>query len=229
MKPVAVFDVDGTIFRSSLTVELVEGLIHNSIFSEDVRSEYTNEKESWLNRQEDYQTYINAVERTFVTHIKGVHYSDFLNVAKDVARLYQGRVYRFTRDLLADLKADGYFLLAVSQSPKGILDLFCESMGFDKTYGRFYELGPSDRFTGSILDEHIIANKAHIVKRALEKEPITIHGSYGVGDTEDDISFLEHVTYPICFNPNKSLYQHAKLNGWRVVVERKDVMYEIQG
>lgn len=90
-----------------------------------------------------------------------------------------------------------------------------------------YELGPEDRFTGKINDLHLIANKANIVKRALEKEKLTLECSIGVGDTEGDISFLELVEQPICFNPNTRLYKHAKRMGWKIVVERKDVIYEL--
>ncbi|GAI32477.1 unnamed protein product, partial [marine sediment metagenome] len=35
----------------------------------------------------------------------------------------------------------------------------------------------------------------------------------GVGDTESDIAFLKMVEKPICFNPNKKLYQYAKRVG----------------
>lgn len=229
MRSIAVFDVDGTIFRSSLTIELVEGLVDRGIFPPEAREAYAAEKEDWLNRQEDYQVYIDAVVRSFMTHLKGVHYGDFRDTVNAVVGRYQGRVYRFARELIRDLKRENYYLLAVSQSPKGALDAFCDAMGFDKAYGRFYELGPTDRFTGNVQDEHIIANKANIVRRALEKEGLTLERSYGVGDTEDDIPVLEMVAHPICFNPNKQLYQHAKINNWRVVVERKDVVYEIQG
>jgi phosphoserine phosphatase len=64
--------------------------------------------------------------------------------------------------------------------------------------------------------------------RATEKENLTLRGSVGVGDTESDISFLKLVEKPICFNPNQTLYRAARRFGWRVVVERKDVVYEIQ-
>jgi phosphoserine phosphatase len=88
-------------------------------------------------------------------------------------------------------------------------------------------LGPQDAFTGVVIDEHVILNKANILKRAVEKEGLTLKGSVGVGDTESDISFLELVEKPICFNPNKRLYTYAKRNDWKVVVERKDVIYEL--
>ena len=140
---------------------------------------------------------------------------------------HRNRVYRFTRDLVRKLKRRGHFLLAVSQSPKTILDLFAKEAGFDKVYGRIYEIGPQDRFTGVIVDEHLIVNKAGILRRAVEKERLTLKGSVGVGDTEGDIPFLELVEEPICFNPNNTLFKHARRIGGRVVVERKDVIYEI--
>lgn len=51
--------------------------------------------------------------------------------------------------------------------------------------------------------------------------------SYGVGDTASDISMLEIVDRPIAFNPNHQLYDHARKAGWRIVVERKDMVYDL--
>jgi len=65
------------------------------------------------------------------------------------------------------------------------------------------------------------------LKRAVEKEGLTLAHSIGVGDTESDIPFLELVAQPICFNPNMNLYRYAKRMKWKVVVERKDVVYEL--
>ncbi len=58
-----------------------------------------------------------------------------------------------------------------------------------------------------MADEHLISNKANIVRRAVAKEGLTLHNSVGVGDTEGDIPFLEMVEKPICFNPNLSAEQ----------------------
>ena len=65
------------------------------------------------------------------------------------------------------------------------------------------------------------------MRRAVEKENLTLQHSIGVGDTETDIPFLEMVAKPICFNPNSKLYRYAKRMKWDVVVERKDVVYEL--
>lgn len=224
---VAVFDVDGTIFRSSLLIQLVDKLIERGAFPADAQKVYEKEHMKWLDREGDYQEYIEAVVRTFRAHLKGVHYGDLADAAKEMVDEQWKRTYRYTRDLIKELKGKGYFLLAVSHSPKTVLDKFCPKIGFNKSYGLVYELGPQDLFTGKILDEHLIYNKANVVKRALEKEGLTLAHSIGVGDTESDISFLDMVAKPICFNPNMKLYRHAKRMGWDTVVERKDVVYKL--
>lgn len=226
-RKVAIFDIDGTIFRSSLLIELVEALIEKKIFHESVRADYEKEKVRWLDRKGDYEAYIMAVVKVFVRNIKGVEYDDFLAAARLVVTRYRHRTYRFTEELIAELKKKKYFVVAISHSPKGVLDLFCKELGFDKVYGKFYELGPTDKFTGRILDEHLIMNKANILRRVVEVEGLTLKGSVGVGDTESDVAFLELVDRPICFNPNMKLWKYAQRNGWEAVVERKDVIYQL--
>lgn len=224
---VAVFDVDGTIFRSSLLIQIVNALMQEGVFPEEARAEFEREHQLWLDREGDYESYIDAVVRAFRTHLKGVPLRALQAAAEKMVARQWKQTYRYPRDLIAKLKERGYFLLAVSHSPKLVLDQFCPRLGFDKTYGMMYEIGPTDVFTGAVLDEHLIFNKATILKRAVERENLTLAHSCGVGDTESDISFLELVAKPICFNPNKKLYRYAKLHDWNVVVERKDVVYEL--
>ncbi|MBI5401078.1 MAG: HAD-IB family phosphatase [Candidatus Yonathbacteria bacterium] len=226
-RKIAIFDIDGTIFRSSFLIELVEVLIEKKVFHDSVRADYDREKVRWLDRKGDYEAYIDAVVKVFMRNIKGVSYEDFSLAAKLVVSRYRHRTYRFTEELITELKMKKYFVVAISHSPKGVLDLFCKELGFDKVYGKFYELGPNEKFTGKILGERLIMSKANILRRVTEVEGLTLKGSVGVGDTESDISFFELVNRPICFNPNMKLWKHAQKHGWEVIVERKDVVYEL--
>lgn len=226
MKPVAFFDIDGTVFRSSLLIELVEQLVIEGIFLPEAKEAYYVERLSWLAREGTYEQYIEAVVKSFLKNIKGVHYGEFADIGRQVVAVQSKHVYRYTRDLIQRLKKEGYYIVAISQSPKTVLDDFCEQYGFDKVYGRIYEIGPQDCFTGLISEEHLIQNKANIAKRVFDRNPeLTPDNSIAVGDTEGDIPLLESVANPICFNPNQLLYTHAKRVGWEVVVERKDVIY----
>ncbi len=224
---VAIFDIDGTLFRSSLLVELVETLIDQGAFPKSARLAYEREYKQWLSRKGPYQEYLDALVAVFMKNIKGLPYSAFLEASKIVVARNKHQLYKYTADLVRQCKKKGYFLLAISQSPKSLLDPFCKELGFDKVYGRIYETRGEDELTGEVVDLHLIANKANIVRRAVEKENLTLKGSIGVGDTEGDVPMLELVETAICFNPNKKLYRMAKLNGWKVVVERKDMVYEL--
>lgn len=225
MKKVAVFDIDGTIFRSSLLIELTEALVQNGIFPENAKSIYTKSYKRWFDRQDSYEKYIDAVVRAFEQNIRGVNRRDFLKVARRVVAFQQNRVYRYTRDLVKKLCAKNYYLLAISNSPREVVEEFCKKIGFNKVYGRVYEIGKNSKFTGKVIYADLISDKAKILKRALQKENLTLKDSVGVGDSESDIPFLKMVEEPICFNPNSKLHNYAKSKKWKVIVERKDVVY----
>jgi HAD superfamily hydrolase (TIGR01490 family) len=223
---IAVFDVDGTVYRTSLFVLLVEKLIEKGEMTAS-KSSLDKFKKIWLDRRGPYEDFISEMVAYFMKQIQGVPIKAFENAASEIFDEHKNRTYKYTRDLISDLGEKGYYLIAISQSPKGVLDRFCRYLGFDKIYGRFYEVGPTDQFTGKVMHLHLIGNKANILKRAVLKNDLSLSGSIGVGDTEDDIPFLEMVDRPICFNPNKKLFRHAKINHWEVVVERKDMIYKI--
>ena len=77
MKKFAVFDIDGTVFRSSLLIELVEAMVDEGIFDEDVRRKYAKAQTAWLDRRGGYDEYLLAVINAFMEHIRGVRYEDF--------------------------------------------------------------------------------------------------------------------------------------------------------
>jgi HAD superfamily phosphoserine phosphatase-like hydrolase len=227
MQKVAFFDIDGTVFRSSLLVELVEALVLHGVFPAEARTTYQEARVLWQNREGSYDQYIEKVIQSFRTHIIGVSYGVLKDVGREVVSVQGKRVYQYTRDRIRELREDGYHLIAISQSPKSILDEFCDGLGFHKVYGRIYELSPQNQFTGVVADEEIIATKSKIIERVFETGEYTQSGSVGVGDTEGDIALLSLVEYPTAFNPNRILYEHARRAGWPIVVERKDMIYTL--
>lgn len=227
-KKVAIFDVDGTIFRSSLLIEVVNALIENKLFPAKARIIYEKSYQDWINRRGSYETYIMDVIKSFEQYLPLLRHADFLRISKQVVENNKYKTYVYTRDLVKSLKKKGYFILAISHSPKELLDEFCAKWGFNKIYGRIYGVGPDGKFTGETLYKEEISNKANILRRFIKKENLSLANSYGVGDSESDIAFLTFVQNPICFNPNKKLYDHAKKSGWNIIVERKDVIYNIK-
>jgi len=226
-KKLAVFDIDGTIFRSSLVVELVDALIQEGIFKESVGKIYAKSYKRWLEREDTYDEYIADVVKAYLKNIKGVEYKLYSRVASKVIVFHKNRVYKYTRELTKELKEKGYFLLAISHSPNEPVQKFASELGFDEIYGRIFEVGEDGRLTGKMMYRDFIDNKGEVIKHVIKKHNLTLKNSIGVGDTEQDISVFKFVEKPICFNPNAKLFKYAKQKKWRIVVERKDVIYKI--
>ena len=226
MSKLAVFDIDGTMFRSSLLIELVERMVDEGLFPQRVRSIYSEEYQKWLDRRGSYDDYIKKVVEAYIYHIKGVRLADAMAIADRLMIFHKNRVYTYTRDLVMKLKKTHY-LLAISHSPYHIVEPFCREWGFQKVYAMMYEVDEDEVFTGGVEYEDFMKQKDKVLKRAIEKENLTLKGSVGVGDSESDISMLGMVSRPIVFNPNKELYRAAKRNRWEIVVERKDMIYKL--
>ena len=71
-EPLAVFDVDGTLFRRGLLAALTRRLVNEGIFSERVRDELSRDYYAWAERRGSYETYDELVVELFLRELKGV-------------------------------------------------------------------------------------------------------------------------------------------------------------
>ncbi len=224
----AVFDIDGTIFRSSLLIELSHALVDAGIFPKAAQKEIAKEYLAWVNRKGSYEAYINKVVKIYVKHISGKEFKKVDSVAKKVIAFQKDRVYRFTRDLIKKLKAQNYFLAAISGSPSYIVSAYAKAIGFNVCFGTELEV-INGKFTGKVTSLDSAFNKAKIIKSLTKKYPsIKLGNSIAVGDTETDIAMLSLVGRPIAFNPNLHLAKIAQNHKWSIIAERKDVIYNLK-
>jgi len=225
----AVFDIDGTIFRSSLLIELVNGLVAKGVFPEKARKEMEADYLAWINRRGNYENYISRVVRIHKRYIAGAGVQSVRQVVRKVIGWQKDRVYRYTRDLIVRLKRERYFLLAISGSPAYIVSQFADHMGFADSVAREFSVRDGV-FTGENPNDEYLRRKDQVLTDFLAHSGIRadLDRSIAVGDTEGDIPMLELVGRPIAFNPNTTLAAYAKKKGWQIIVERKDVIYKIK-
>lgn len=226
-RKLAVFDVDGTIFRSSLTRRLFSGLVREGIFPRKANKEIERDFKAWLERKGDYDPYIAKVVEVFMKYIKGKRQQDVRRVSRQIVAQEKSQTYRFTRDLIAELKKKNYFLVAISGSPFEIVRWYNRVLKFDKSYGWVLEVDKAGRYTGKMKYTYSFENKKFLVDHVINKYQVMLKGSVGIGDSASDVPFLDIVDNPIAFNPSSGLYKIAKRKGWRVVIERKDVIYNL--
>ncbi|HBP00748.1 MAG: Haloacid dehalogenase, IB family protein [Candidatus Moranbacteria bacterium GW2011_GWE1_49_15] len=222
----AVFDIDGTIFRKNLHFELINELSWINVFPRKVRDQIVHLYTNWLEHKGEYESYRLGLVELFEKHIKGCKKEDVVRASEMVVSFHKDRTYIFAEDLIRKLRDDGYNIIAISGSPIEIVEEYNKKhLKFDKVFGSVYEM-KDGIYTGGYIGEPV-KNKGEVVRRYVEENGLTLEGSYGIGDTESDASFLELMEYPIAFNPNENLKEVAQEKGWRIVVEKKDVVYEM--
>lgn len=231
----AIFDIDGTIFRSSLIIELFNELVRRGIYPQSASRIVERNYLSWLNRKGHYNDYLMLLVRMFYRCIAGCSVSSIEPAVKTVIRWQKHRVHRYPRQLLTDLKRKGFFILVISNSPEPMVQRFARSMGFDAAIGHTLEVRDGVYTGRSIVNGQSHPGIAWMDKVAVLKRFIADRGmhvdmrnSIMIGDSEGDLPLLSFVGKPIAFNPSLPLAKVARARGWRIVVERKDVVYDIK-
>jgi HAD superfamily hydrolase (TIGR01490 family) len=222
----AAFDIDGTLIRWQL---------YHAVFDELARrghipaSDYQHVRDlrmKWKQRDtaEAYKTYELAMVDIYESLMPSIPVKAYQAVARDVADKYKGQVYTYTRSLIKELKAKDYMILAISGSHQDLLDYVAPMYGFDVWAGSTYE-----HADGYYTGERYIAGfyKEEILRNLIQQHDLAINDSYGVGDSASDIPMLNMTEHAVAFNPNRQLLAEARKHGWRIVVERKDVVYEL--
>jgi HAD superfamily hydrolase (TIGR01490 family) len=225
-KKLAIFDIDGTIFRKNLHFELIDELSWRGIFSKDARRALVRIYANWLEHRGTYEEYRKKIVSTYEKELKGCRQKDIIDASRKVADFNKDRVYIFARDLIKKLRADGYILIAISGSPVEIVKEYNKYLKLDEVFGSVYETEGKGIYTGKTVFEPV-RHKGHLVGQYISEKCLTLRDSVGVGDTESDVSFLKMVEHPIAFNPNMNLEKTARRKKWRIVVEKKDVIYDI--
>ena len=224
----ALFDIDGTIFRSSLLIEFINGLVEAGIFPRAAAPEMEKAHNAWMDRKGQYHDYLMKVVKVHLKHIKGCTWSEVSGVVDRVMRNHKDHVYRYTRDLVKKLKKRGFVLVAISGSPEYMVGRFAKYMRFNHYFGQMLEI-KNGVFTGKIVTLDFL-KKEKILKGFIKREGLSVDwkNSVTVGDTDNDIPMLRMVGRPIAFNPNASFAKYAKKHGWEIVVERKDAIFKLK-
>lgn len=226
-KRFAVFDIDGTLIRWQLYHAVVDRMAKKGLLGTDAKDQLRDARMHWKRREHpeafhDYEKALIAVYQAALPNLKS---EDFDQTVSEIIQEYKGQIYTYTRDLILRLKKRGYILLAISGSHQELVKLIAEEYGFDDWHGSTYQ-----RKDGSFTGEAEIASfdKRKHLSMLVDRHKLSFDDSYAVGDSASDAPMLEMVEHPIAFNPDMKLLAIAQTHGWNVVVERKNVVYELK-
>lgn len=225
-KKLAVFDIDGTLFRWQLYHELVYRLKDKGCFPPHVAAQLDEAFIGWNTRRTSFSDYEAKMLGLFTAHLSRIPPDLFDATAKEVVNTSGHKVYQYTHHLLRDLRSKGYFLLAVSGSQQEIVDHFASLYGFDAWIGTLYERDEHG-FTGSVT-RIVPGHKARLINAYVKKHHMHLTESVAIGDSGTDIELLQRVDHPIAFNPSADLLAVAQHEKWKIVIERKNIAYILE-
>ncbi|PID99521.1 HAD-IB family hydrolase [Candidatus Saccharibacteria bacterium] len=225
-KPFAVFDIDGTLIRWQLFHAIVHTLGKNGYILRRTHDRIREARMDWKNRNdsEGFTAYEQVLVTAYLEALTAIHPDDYAAIVDDVYEEFKDQTFTYTRDLVRDLKKQGYLLFAVSGSQHEVVEKIAQHHGFHAAIGAELEV-KQGAFTGKIHSP--VFDKKAALDTLVARFHASYENSYAVGDSSSDIPLLEAVTHPVVFNPDKKLYDIARTKGWPVVVERKNVVYKI--
>lgn len=227
MNKFAVFDIDGTVYREAMSFIVAEEIIDRLNFTEEAAlldaARHTFKSRS---STEAYWTYNKTILSVFETVLQRINPKQLKETVDYLLTNKQDYCYAYTTQLIRRLKAEGYVLIAISGSIGNIVEPFARSLGFDHVVASGLET-VDGKFTGKRATE-TKHGKDQILKNLVAAQDLTFKDSVGVGDTHRDISMLAITEQPIAFNPNAALYEEAQKHGWKIVLERKNMVYELE-
>lgn len=223
----AVFDIDGTLIRWQLYHALADRLAKLGHIDPTVFQKITDARMEWKRRrhEEAFKEYEIELVNLFESILMQLDVKQFEQAADSVYDEYKDQVYTYTRDLLKELKARGYLTFAISASQAVLVRKIADYYGFDDFAAAEYEQA-GGKFTGQVRTTY--GKKGPVLKRLVEKHSAGYAGSLAVGDSTSDIGLFDLVETPIAFNPERKLFEAAQKNGWKVVLERKNMIYELE-
>ncbi len=227
-RPFAVFDIDGTLIRWQLYHALADELVRMGKLDSDQFQAVRSARMAWKKRtgESSFEAYEQTLVKLIDAAIGGIRVTDLEQACKSVLAEYKDQVYTYTRDLIRDLHAKNYLLFAISASQVEIVGLLADYYGFDDYGGSMYE-AKNGFFTGKI-ELLLSEQKPTYLKKLVSKHTASWQGSIAVGDSQSDIPMLAAVEKPIAFNPNRALYEHALAHDWPIVLERKNMVYQLE-
>ena len=227
-RKIAVFDIDGTLFRSGLYREVFYELYKMGVLPNDLTEQTTEKHREWRHRIHGnaFEEFERIMVEGLDSYLPRLRVTDYDEAVKRVMDKKAENIYVYTTRLLKDLQDKGYFTVAISGSQQDLVEPFAKRYHFDDWIGQQWERGEK-YFTGNVTKTH--TGKDKIIRQLLEKHNLTLEGSYAVGDSNGDSGMLSIVDNPIAFNPTTELLEKALANNWKIVVERKNISYELEG
>lgn len=223
-------DIDWTIYRNSLFLDLLELLIKDWYVSQNKITKYNKYKNAWKNREMSYDDFLMyGVIEIFENLIKSKKFekSEMIKYSNYIIKNNWKLILTYTMNELKRLQKIWYKIIFISWSPLEIVKLFVKMYDFDLWFWTYLVSDKNGIYTG---ERDVLAstkNKIFLINYI--KQLISPNNVISFWDTNWDYDMIISWDYWVAVNPSKELYSKIKNNeNVLVVIERKDLILELK-
>lgn len=214
-KPLALFDIDNTIYPGLSYLQLLESLVDEGLvdreFQEQARAARTDHRENMM----QYGNFVNRLVEIYAQGASGQLAADVQESADNFFTLnhhFFGYVQP-TMKMLAPTRE----IVLVTGNVQFAANAVAKALGIQHRHHLSSELEVvRGIITGNVttcLDDG--NQKLQAINNQFD--PRRLERSFGFGDSEGDLDMLKAVTYPICINPRPALALAAQRRGWPII------------
>jgi len=205
----AVFDCDGTLWSGDAGEGFFSWELKRGVVSEEIgrwmRARYADYKAGKVSEDD--------MCGEMVTMHKGLAEADVLRVARQYfEENFVGRIFAELRELIAQLRASGCEVWAVSSTNEWVIREAMPHLGIEP----LNILAAAVEIEDGIVTDRIVRVPSGIGKPKAILEVIGRPPDAGFGNSRWDLEMLAISRYAIAVNPNPDLEQLARERGWTV-------------
>lgn len=219
MKNLAIFDLDHTLITTDSDNAFPQFLIEKGLLDAN---------EAAAKNAQFYQDYQNgclnvadfvAFQITPIAHMLPAQ-RDALHT-EFIEKHIQAHITTMAKMLVQSHHDAGDELLVISSTNEFIITPICHLFGIENIIGTRLESDANGLFTGKIVGTPSL-REGKITRLnewlAARGETLANYGkTYFYSDSKNDLPLLEMVDEPVAVNPDETLLQHAKQQGWAVL------------
>lgn len=218
----AFFDVDNTIMKGASLFHFAVGLARRKFFTLPQIVDFGRKQVKFVvSGSEDLEDMASATEAA-LSFVEGRSVSELVDLGEEVfVDEMPDKLIPGTLALAQGHLDAGQRVWLVTATPVELATIIAKNLGLTGALGTVAEVRDgvyTGRLVGAPL--HGVA-KAEAVRAIADREGLDLARCSAYSDSANDIPMLTMVGNPVAINPDSTLRQHAKENGWPIHDFRK--------
>ena len=209
-KPIALFDIDNTMYEGFSYFELLKKHVSEQLIAADVLDTALGSMQQYKSGARDYEATIITLLDIYAAGLKGADYDLVLRSTKEFYE-NSSKFFDYVAPTIARLRTS-HDVALVTGEPQFVAEAVGALFEITSYYSTQYQ----------VIDGHFTGITAHYLASRHEKLDAIKHltqghqqeNSFAFGDSEGDIEMLRAVQYPICLNPTDGLRDVAEKENW---------------